>query len=773
MRKSISVLLALALCLGLLTTGALAEGPAVTIVNEGLEYSKLEVTQSGELYEIDATVRGLEASAANGETCHWLALLIAPPEGAETMKNQVGSSSMNLTLPEGAEEESVDGGWQIYLNLDAQANWHNWYGVVRWFDENGESLGDYKFRFDTSYTYSDNRALITMLEVVGGAVPSISYDEEGNGTITLTGGKLASDQEYTLRYYTNVGGLGYQWETVTIGAGGKPTEATKTIKVEDILPEGAEGRAASTTYTIIGNFETLEHINAIEPGETEVSVGENIAEDKKEMAEAFAGGIEAADIGGLIRETVGTEVNAIEGLEEAAEEAFPGAGDVQIKIEPYLTVEATGYKEEGESKTLSLEISAKYRTYAVSGDGQNEITLGGASGSIGMDEPIELTVSIPEGFEVANNTPVYIKHIKDGSTYYYVGYAYENSVRFTSHNGLSPFEIQIGGEDPRAATIDGVGYASLQEAVDEVGDGQVISVLKDCSAVVDREISFIIAQGVAGEVDIDITAAEGYTLSKSGSTYTVTKAAAAPDEPAAPPPVLPEIYGISVQQPEGGSVKAKLSNASAGSVVRVEAVPEEGYELLCLIVNGERVYGDSFVMPEGEVTLSALFVRAGAEFSDVAEGDWYYDAVSRAVAGGLMDGVGGGSFDPNGAMTRAMVWAVLARLDGRELSGEGWQEAALSWALDSGVSDGTNASGSVTRQELVTMLYRFALSPETGGGLDGWPDGSAVAAWAGGAFSWAVSEGIINGVDGLLAPASGATRAQCAAILTRFAGLSE
>ena len=71
------------------------------------------------------------------------------------------------------------------------------------------------------------------------------------------------------------------------------------------------------------------------------------------------------------------------------------------------------------------------------------------------------------------------------------------------------------------------------------------------------------------------------------------------------------------------------------------------------------------------------------------------------------------------------------------------------------------------------MLYRFALSPETGGGLDGWPDGSAVAAWAGGAFSWAVSEGIINGVDGLLAPASGATRAQCAAILTRFAGLSE
>ena len=156
-------------------------------------------------------------------------------------------------------------------------------------------------------------------------------------------------------------------------------------------------------------------------------------------------------------------------------------------------------------------------------------------------------------------------------------------------------------------------------------------------------------------------------------------------------------------------------------------------------------------------------------FTDVAEGAWYYDAVSYVYANGLMDGVSATEFNPDGNMTRAMVWAILARIDGETVTGENWIEIARTWAMAEGVSDGTDANGLITREQLATMLWRYAGEPESDYSLSAFTDAASVSEWAETAMSWAVENGLITGVtDNTLVPQGSATRAQCAAILMRY-----
>lgn len=231
---------------------------------------------------------------------------------------------------------------------------------------------------------------------------------------------------------------------------------------------------------------------------------------------------------------------------------------------------------------------------------------------------------------------------------------------------------------------------------------------------------------------------------------------------------VPDTYDITVMQPGNGDVSVNLPNASAGAAITVTAVPDEGYELAYVTVDGERISGTSFTMPDHAVTVSAVFVLKGLPFADVSAGAWYFDAVSYVYANGLMEGVSDTAFEPGGGMTRAMVWAILARVDGVSVTGSNWAETARSWAMAEGVSDGENASAPVTREQLVTMLWRFAGEPAVDF-LFTAKDADAVSGWAYEAMRWAAAEGIIEGDEnGMISPADGATRAQCAAILMRY-----
>ena len=155
-------------------------------------------------------------------------------------------------------------------------------------------------------------------------------------------------------------------------------------------------------------------------------------------------------------------------------------------------------------------------------------------------------------------------------------------------------------------------------------------------------------------------------------------------------------------------------------------------------------------------------------FTDVSEADWYYDAVYYVWANGVMEGVEADEFAPNSPLTRAMVWAMLARLDGVEVSGDGWVAAAQEWAVESGVSDGTDPTGYITREQLVTMLWRCKGSPAVEFELTA-PDAGEISDWALEAMRWAAATGLIEGDEfGNLTPTATSTRAQAATFMLRF-----
>jgi len=160
-------------------------------------------------------------------------------------------------------------------------------------------------------------------------------------------------------------------------------------------------------------------------------------------------------------------------------------------------------------------------------------------------------------------------------------------------------------------------------------------------------------------------------------------------------------------------------------------------------------------------------------FSDVPAGAWYEDAVKFVVQRGLFNGVSETEFAPAANMTRAMLMTVLARLDGTDTSGgETWYEKGMAWAVEKGISDGTSPEKDITREQLVTMLYRYLKYKGLADGsadLSAYSDSGDVSSWAREAMSWAVSAGIITGrTESALVPLGTANRAEVATIFMRF-----
>ena len=264
------------------------------------------------------------------------------------------------------------------------------------------------------------------------------------------------------------------------------------------------------------------------------------------------------------------------------------------------------------------------------------------------------------------------------------------------------------------------------------------------------------------------------------------------DHPARPSQPSAPSYAVSTVDADNGEVDVDLSRVQAGEEVTITATPDEGYEVEAVTVtdrDGEEINvteaGDgvyTFEMPDSRVTIEVTFAPVAEEpeppavpdgwanpYGDVAANAWYYDAVAYVSASGMMTGTSAAAFSPDAATTRAMIWTVLARLNGQSVDGGSpWYAAAQSWAVSAGVSDGTDPAGNITREALAAMLYRAAGSPAVSGNFLAFSDGDSVSSWAESAMLWATQSGIIGGIDGALAPQGQATRAQVAAMLQRF-----
>ncbi len=244
-------------------------------------------------------------------------------------------------------------------------------------------------------------------------------------------------------------------------------------------------------------------------------------------------------------------------------------------------------------------------------------------------------------------------------------------------------------------------------------------------------------------------------------------------------------YAITVEGSDNGTVTASRTRASKGLTITLTVKADEGYELNVLTVtdkNGNEIKltdkGDgkyTFAMPASAVTVEASFAAKSVEnelpFTDVDVDDWFYSAVKYVYDNDLMNGTSATQFSPFMTTSRAMILTILARYNGVDTStGATWYEAGVAWAVENGVSDGTNLEAAVSREQLVTMLWRLVGSPVIECDLTAYPDSGSVSDWAAQAMAWAVDTGIIIGTGaGTLNPQGNATRAEVVAVLARFA----
>ena len=241
-------------------------------------------------------------------------------------------------------------------------------------------------------------------------------------------------------------------------------------------------------------------------------------------------------------------------------------------------------------------------------------------------------------------------------------------------------------------------------------------------------------------------------------------------------------FSPDIEAGAGGSVSTNPRTPEEGETVTITVTPEPGYAVDSISVtdrngsaldvrdNGDGTY--TFVQPHGRVTITVTFVRTGEIpfFVDVPETFWAYPEILWAFENGYVNGTSATTFSPNGAISRQQVWMILARLSGASPAN---MAEARTWAMEHGISDGTNPGNPVTRQQLVALLFRYASgigrANDERANLSIFPDADRVADYAVEPMEWSVANDIVSGTSqGTLNPTGTATRAQFAVILYRF-----
>ena len=171
-------------------------------------------------------------------------------------------------------------------------------------------------------------------------------------------------------------------------------------------------------------------------------------------------------------------------------------------------------------------------------------------------------------------------------------------------------------------------------------------------------------------------------------------------------------------------------------------------------------------------------------FVDVAEGQWFHEAVQYVWEQGLVQGINQTEFGPAVPASRAMVVTILYRLDGAETEPEtssfddvepgSWYHAPVEWALENGITTGVSESEfepsrNVIREQFVAFLHRYAGEPEPDGMPEYFGDWDDVSGYAQKAVAWAVETGLLTGYDDdTIKPLKELNRAELAVLMQRF-----
>ena len=243
---------------------------------------------------------------------------------------------------------------------------------------------------------------------------------------------------------------------------------------------------------------------------------------------------------------------------------------------------------------------------------------------------------------------------------------------------------------------------------------------------------------------------------------------------------------ITVQDSSGKTLYTATARGSMSSVIFSSADIKEG-ETYTVLVDGTSVGTAEAKLGTADSSSSNSNFKPGqggrpnqngsqatvGSFKDVPQNSWFASAVQYVTSSSLMNGTSTTAFSPNATMSRGMLMTVLARYAGESTEGGTvWYEKGMNWAKNKGISDGSAPNRNITREQLAAMLYRYAGEPDGAADLSAYTDAGSVSAYAEKAVQWCVKNGILTGkTSSTLAPKATATRAECAAMLQRFAAL--
>lgn len=523
---------------------------------------------------------------------------------------------------------------------------------------------------------------------------------------------------------------------------------------------------------------------------------DKIPQEAQATVKAAAETVSAPTLGAVAGDKVAA-INKTEAEDLAAK--AQGLQNPTLYVQTALKVEPTAYS--AENKTLTLDITPQYRIVASTADKADDIRLSGDSTNaqvvqdyqkLTITAPTVVTMELPTGFANANDK-LSIKHIKDnGTVEYYTGKVTADGgklyLTFTT-NGFSPFVISSA-----VASIDGVMYPTLAEAVANVDSGKTIKLEADNAetATVSRTVKFTLDKN--SHVFTGFIKAGSYTTVTATDTepveYTFTYSRPSSGSSSSDP-----TYAVSApSKTENGSVTVSPKSASKGDTVTVTVKPDSGYVLETLTVtdkNGNELTlkdkGNgkyTFTMPAGKVEVKATFMEDNSMlnfFYDVPNGAYFYEAVKWAVKNGITTGVGNDLFAPEQPCTRAQIVTFLWRAAGSpepkstaagmtDVVSGSYYAKAVAWAVENGITTGTaegtfSPDATCTRAQAVTFLARAQNAKATG--KTAFSDVPADSYFAD-AVAWAQANGVTTGTsETTFSPDSDCTRAQIVTFLYR------
>ncbi len=574
-------------------------------------------------------------------------------------------------------------------------------------------------------------------------------DGENAGSYDITQGTLSANKNYTLTFVPAKLTINPAALTVT------PEAKSKTYGETD--PE--------LTYTVSG-LKNSDKAETVLTGALSRVSGENVGEYTIQQGtlEVETNGRGSKNYTLTVVDTVKLTINKAsqEALQKALEEAVKnGMLTVQRAHEGKLEIGASFL---GNTAAVSVVHNEEFETataeYAngkitLTAKAKDQATLGATT--------ILLKVSNAKNYEGEATVTVNAKITEKTA----------QAVTFTNAGPLTASYAQATLTNPATAKT-ALTYASSDSTVATVDANGTVTFVKPGTVTITAS---------AAETTDYAPASNSYTLTVSKAVVTVSVSSASMTAGQTVPTFTPVVTGLN---PKDSNIFRVLSATAATDgktagtyTVMISAILKDEWKDYydVRVLNGLLT-----VNPAGSIIDTILPILTGGSaceygyadcacqiFTDLDATRWYHAPIDWAYNLGLMSGTSATTFSPNAAATRAMTWTMLARIAGQDTRRSStWYEVGQTWAVAQGITDGTNPMGTITREQLAAMLYRYVGSPAVSGKLT-FADSASVSSWAQDAMLWAVQNGILDGVGGnRLNPKGNTTRAQAAAIFQRF-----